>query len=202
MSCWRRELDSGADPPPLVEDPAAHIEDRELELRLRRADPVDLAFLVDLIGHPDVEPFLAAVSPRTPDELSAEIERGREEPAHFGRLIAEVGPRDNRALVGSIAYEAANRRSRIAYLSALAVRPEASGRGLGTAISRLAVEHLVRDVGYHRVQCEIYAFNERAIDVAERAGMRREGIRRRAYWRRGRWVDGVLFGVLADELLA
>jgi RimJ/RimL family protein N-acetyltransferase len=30
--------------------------------------------------------------------------------------------------------------------------------------------------------------------------LRHEGIRRQAYWRRGRWIDGVMFGILAEEL--
>ena len=35
---------------------------------------------------------------------------------------------------------------------------------------------------------------------AEKAGWAREGVRRRAYWRDDTWVDGVLFGLLDDEL--
>jgi hypothetical protein len=58
----------------------------------------------------------------------------------------------------------------------------------------------VRDLGYHRLQLEIYGFNERAIAHAERAGFVREGVRRRAYWRHGGWTDAVLFGLVADEL--
>ena len=54
----------------------------------------------------------------------------------------------------------------------------------------------------HRLQLEIYAFNERAIRHAERAGFTREGIRRKAYWRNEQWVDGVLFGLVAEDLEA
>jgi RimJ/RimL family protein N-acetyltransferase len=27
-----------------------------------------------------------------------------------------------------------------------------------------------------------------------------EGVRRKAYWRDGRWVDGVLFGLVEEDL--
>jgi RimJ/RimL family protein N-acetyltransferase len=60
--------------------------------------------------------------------------------------------------------------------------------------------HLFHDLGFHRAQLEIYGFNERAMRHAERAGFVREGVRRRAYWRDGGWVDGVLYGLLADEV--
>jgi RimJ/RimL family protein N-acetyltransferase len=46
----------------------------------------------------------------------------------------------------------------------------------------------------------VYAFNERALRLAERAGWVREGVRRRAYRRGDAWVDGVLFGVVAEDL--
>jgi RimJ/RimL family protein N-acetyltransferase len=33
-----------------------------------------------------------------------------------------------------------------------------------------------------------------------RAGFVREGVRRKAYWRHGEWVDGVLYGLVAEDL--
>ena len=52
----------------------------------------------------------------------------------------------------------------------------------------------------HIKKLEVYGFNERAIAHAERAGFVREGVRRKAYWRHGEWVDGVLFGLVRDDL--
>ena len=193
-------MSENAHPRALETEPAAELASCDGELRLRRAQPSDLAFIAGLIADPAVEPFLAAVTPSTRAELSEEIERGVASPAHAGRLVAEARAEAEWVGVGTVAYEVVNRRSRIAYLSALAVDPEHRGRGLGAKIGRLAVGYLVNEVGYHRVQCEIYAFNERALRVAEQAGFTREGARRRAYWRRGGWVDGILFGLLADEL--
>ena len=47
---------------------------------------------------------------------------------------------------------------------------------------------------------EVYAFNERALRHAERAGWIREGMRRKAYLRDGAWVDGVMFGLVEEDL--
>jgi hypothetical protein len=60
--------------------------------------------------------------------------------------------------------------------------------------------HLVRDLGYHRLQLEIYGFNERARRHAERAGFRLEGVRSRAYWRHGEWADAALYALVRDDL--
>jgi RimJ/RimL family protein N-acetyltransferase len=57
----------------------------------------------------------------------------------------------------------------------------------------------MNDLGYHRLELEIYGFNERAMRHAERAGFVREGVKRKAYWRHGEWVDGVLYGLIEGD---
>jgi RimJ/RimL family protein N-acetyltransferase len=164
--------------------------------RLRRAAQEDVDFMAALASHEDVEPFMAAVSARGPSELREELERAEREPELYGRFIVEVdGER-----AGLMAFEVANRRSRIAHLRSLMLLPEFRGRGVADAAARLLVRHLFLDLDYHRVELECYGFNERAIRHAERAGFVKEGVRRRAYWRHGEWVDGVLFGLVRDEL--
>ena len=92
-------------------------------------------------------------------------------------------------------FERVNRRSRIANLGGLAVHPDFRGGKVADEAARLFQRHLLDDLGFHRVQLEIYGFNERAMRHAERAGFTREGVRRKAYWRNDEWVDGVLYGL-------
>jgi RimJ/RimL family protein N-acetyltransferase len=163
---------------------------------LRRATLDDLDFMVSLSSHEEVEPYMAAVSARDAAELLGEIELSLSEPDYHGRFVVEVA--GERA--GAMAFEVSNRRSRIANLRGLMLLPEYRGRGIADAAARLLVRHLVFDLDYHRVQLECYGFNERAIRHAERAGFVREGVKRRAYWRHGEWVDGVLFGLVREDL--
>jgi RimJ/RimL family protein N-acetyltransferase len=164
--------------------------------RLRRATEDDLDFMASLASHEDVEPFMAAVSARDRDSLRQEVDSSAREPEHCGRFIVEVD--GNRA--GVIAFDVANRRSRIVDLRSLMLHPDYRGRGIADAAARLLVRHLFVDLHYHRVQLECYGFNERAIRHAERSGFVREGVRRNAYWRHGGWVDGVLFGLIREDL--
>jgi RimJ/RimL family protein N-acetyltransferase len=97
-------------------------------------------------------------------------------------------------------FEVSNRRSRIASLGGLAVHPDFRGRRLADEAARLFERHLIFDLGYHRLQMEIYGFNERAMRHAERAGWVREGVKRKAYERHGEWVDGVLYGLIREDL--
>ena len=85
-------------------------------------------------------------------------------------------------------------------LGNLAIHPDFRGRHLSDEAAKLLQRHLLFDVGFHRLQLEIYGFNERAQRHAERAGFIREGARRRAYWRHGEWVDGVIYGLVREDL--
>jgi len=168
--------------------------------RLRRATPEDAGFLTGLAQHEAVEPFLAAVSPWREDELAGEIERSQADPEHHGRLVLELPDGAAWVAAGAFAYEVANRRSRIAHLFGAMLDPAFRGRGLAEAATRLLVRHLVFELGYHRVQLEVYGFNEPGLRTFERAGFVREGERRKAYRRHGEWHDGVLYGLIREDL--
>jgi RimJ/RimL family protein N-acetyltransferase len=167
-----------------------------VSVAIRRAEPEDVDFLVELNDHPEVDPFLAARRPRTREELLQLVERSRREPAAFGRMIVEVeGER-----AGVMGYERTNERSRIAHLGGLAIHPRFRGRRLADDAARLLQRYLFDELGYHRLELEIYGFNERAIAHAERSGFVREGVKRKAYLRDGEWVDGVCFALIAEDL--
>ena len=165
-------------------------------VRIRRAEPGDVDFLVELTNHEDVEPFMSARRPRDRDELLEEIERSQAEPQEFGRFVIEVDGR----LAGAMGFRIENERSRIAHLGGLAVHPDFRGGHISDEAARQFQRHLIFDLGYHRLQLEIYGFNERAMRHAERVGFVREGVRRKAYQRHGEWVDGVLFGLVREDL--
>jgi RimJ/RimL family protein N-acetyltransferase len=163
---------------------------------LRRAAEADLEFIVALSTHDEVSPFMAAFSPTEPEAVSEEIRRSESDPDRFGRFVLEAdGER-----AGLLAFQVFSERSRIADLRGLMLHPDFRGRGLADAAARLLVRHLIFDLDYHRVQLECYGFNERAIRHAQRSGFTQEGVKRKAYWRHGDWVDGVLFGLVRDDL--
>ena len=166
------------------------------EVRLRRAEPADVDFLLELMTHEEVDPYMAVVRPRDREAILAEIERSEVEPGDYGRFVIEVDGRP----AGLMGFEVVNRRSRIANLGSLAVHPDFRGKRLADRAARLFQRHLLFELGYHRLQLEIYGFNERAQRHAERAGFVREGVRRKAYDRHGEWVDGVIYGLVREDL--
>lgn len=167
-----------------------------MSVSIRRARREDVDFLVALVTHEDVEPFLAAVRSKDPEEILAEVERSKDEPDASGVFVVEVEGQ----CAGTVRFELGNKRSRIANLGGLAIHPEFRGGKVADEAARLFQRHLFEELGFHRLQLEIYGFNDRALAHAERAGFVREGVRRKAYWRNEQWVDGVLFGLVAEDL--
>jgi RimJ/RimL family protein N-acetyltransferase len=166
-----------------------------LTVSIRRARGDDVDFLVSLVDHEDVAPFLAVVGSRSPADLLEEIRAGEADPDAGGRFVIEVdGER-----AGTMRFARRNERSRIAHLGGLAVHPAFRGSRVADRAALLFADHLFDELGYHRLELEIYGFNERAIAHAERIGYVREGVRRRAYLRDGDWVDGVMFGLLPED---
>lgn len=167
-----------------------------MAVSLRRANPSDADFLLELLGDEDVRPFLGPRTAATRDEVLEEIERSLAEPDAFGRFVIELdGER-----AGGLGFHVANERSRIARLERLAVHPRFRGRRVADDAAREFQRLLLCELGFHRLELEIYASNERACAHAERAGFVREGRKRKAYLKDGEWVDTVLYALLAEDL--
>jgi RimJ/RimL family protein N-acetyltransferase len=164
-----------------------------LSVTIRPAGEGDLEFLVELYADQDVRPFLAAAGSYDRGGIA---ERLAHDPESGGLLVVEL----DGELAGAMAWELTNRRSRIAHVSGLAVHPRHRGRRLADDAARLLQHHLIRERGIHRIELEIYGFNERAQRHAERAGFVREGVKRKAYARGDGWVDGVLYALVAEDL--
>jgi RimJ/RimL family protein N-acetyltransferase len=169
-------------------------------LRIRRANQDDVGFLVGLLNDEEVEPFLAASRARDRGSVLEEVRASEATPDESGVFVIEVPDGEDWAPAGVMAFSLANRRNRIAQLGGLAVHPDFRGRRLSDEAARLFQRHLIFDLDFHRLQLECYGFNDRAIRHAERSGFVREGVKRKAYLRHGEWVDGVLFGLVREDL--
>ena len=164
-----------------------------MSVSLRRAGPDDLDFLAGLYAGEDVRPFLAAAGHYDRDGIANQLGRDPEE----GELLV-VELDGERA--GAMLWERTNIRSRIAHAGGIAIHPDFRGRRLADDAARLLQHHLIRERGFHRLELEIYGFNERAIRHAERSGYIREGIKRKAYRHEDGWVDGVVYAIVEEDL--
>ena len=163
---------------------------------IRRALPGDVDFLHELVNDGDVRPFLGVRTATDRETLREEVERSLREPEVFGRFVIELdGER-----AGTVGFHVENERSRIARVERLAVHPRFRGRRLADDAVHLFQRELLLELGFHRLELEIYAYNERAQAHAERAGFVREGVKRQAYLRDGEWLDAVMYALVREDI--
>ncbi len=163
-----------------------------LSVSLRRSSRGDdLAFLSALAGDPTIEPFLAPGR----GELESLRELASAEPP-FGVYVIEV----DGGRVGGLALTRASRRGSICEISRVMVQPNVRGVGVATEAVRATCRLVLVEHGLHRIETQVYEDNLASQRLFERAGFRREGTRRSAYWRRERWLGGIYYGLLAEEL--
>ena len=167
-----------------------------MTVSLRRARLDDADFLLALVTDEETSPYLGGRAGDSRDAIVSEIERSEREPDAFGWFVVEAG--GERA--GSVAFHRVNERNRIAEAGRFAIAPGFRGRGIGLEAARQFQRLLLVDLEFHRVELQIYGFNERAIAHAERCGYVREGVKRKAYLKHGEWQDAVLFALLREEL--
>ena len=164
-----------------------------MTVSIRPAGAADVEFLVELYADTDVRPFLAAAGSYDRDGVLAKV---AQDPERGGVMVVELeGER-----AGAMVWELTNRRSGIVHVSGLAVHPRFRGRRVADEAARLFQRHLIHERGFHRIELEVYGFNERAQRHAERSGFVREGVKRQAYRHGDGWADGVLYGLVAEDL--
>ncbi|NUS49857.1 MAG: GNAT family N-acetyltransferase [Nocardioidaceae bacterium] len=76
------------------------------------------------------------------------------------------------------------------------------GTGLGQRVTRLVLGYGFRQLGLHRVDSRVLAFNERALRSYRRSGFVEEGRERESAHIGDAWYDDVMMGILATEFPA
>ena len=79
------------------------------------------------------------------------------------------------------------------------IGPGGRDHGLGTEATSLLLHHAFTTMSLHRVELEVYAFNQRARRAYEKAGFRVEGVKRDALVFDNQRVDAILMAALAPE---
>lgn len=105
---------------------------------------------------------------------------------HRGRLVGVIG-------FHYIDHE--DRKTEIGYWLAASMQ----GKGLMTRACRAMVDYAFSELGLNRVEIQVATGNLRSRAIPERLGFTQEGILRDDAWLRDRFVDHVVYGMLARE---
>ena len=73
------------------------------------------------------------------------------------------------------------------------------GSGYATEAARALISYGFYQLGLHRIFADASNQNTASLKIMERLGMRREGHFREARFEDGKWVDLMVYSILADE---
>jgi RimJ/RimL family protein N-acetyltransferase len=113
-----------------------------------------------------------------------------------GFVIAE---KDTLNYIGQIDLHRIDWISRHAVLGIVIGRKDMQNRGIGYEAIRLMQQFVFRTLNLHRLELEVFEFNERAIRCYRKAGFREEGRMRQRLYRHGRYWDILMMGILREE---
>ncbi|MDX8035801.1 GNAT family protein [Lentzea sp. BCCO 10_0856] len=124
-------------------------------------------------------------------DYEAYIERTLNDPNRYTRAITEDG-----RFLGEVVLTI-NEHNRSAGLR-IALW-DGFGRGYGTIAIRHVLDHAFGERNLHRVDLEVYEFNDRAIHVYEKLGFREEGRLRDALLWDGEFYDAIVMSILSTD---
>jgi RimJ/RimL family protein N-acetyltransferase len=113
-----------------------------------------------------------------------------------GFIIAE---KDTLDYIGQIDLHRIDWINRNAVLGIVIGRKDMQNRGIGYEAIRLLQRFAFHTLNLHRLELEVYEFNERAIRCYRKAGFREEGRMRQRLYRHGKYWDILMMGILREE---
>lgn len=134
--------------------------------------------------------------PQSPQYLRARLEKAPDYSSDNCWLAIESLAEGE--LVGSINVHDANQRHRN-FFYGIGLFRRYWRKGFGAEAVALLLRHYFRELGYHYVVAEVYAFNKPSIALHEHLGFKLEGRYRESMFSRGEYHDELVFGMLARE---
>ena len=183
---------------------------RTARLEIRRARPDDLDAIWAYRSRPEVNQWLG----RIPGSLETFRER-MQDPERLSTLFVILRASDGdaeRAIIGDVMVrvsdgwaqqEVADQAVGVEAELGWVLAPAFTGRGYATEAIRAVIDVCFGSLGLRRIHAGCFAANESSWRLMERLGMRREEFSRRtALHRSGEWMDGMNYGLLAEEWTA
>lgn len=118
---------------------------------------------------------------------------------HHDRLDLAIHRRDDDAFVGELALTSFDPLNESVAIRIALAGTDLRGKGYGSEAMRLVLAHAFDVIGVHRVELDVYAFNESAVQVYEGLGFVHEGRLREALLWEGERHDALLMSILRPE---
>jgi RimJ/RimL family protein N-acetyltransferase len=174
---------------------------RGQQTALRAMTKEDLKLLHKWLNDPEVMQWWDGRDhPATFDRVEARFRRSVEgSDRESERFIVEVEQDGAKRAIGMLQYTRPQPRVRNTQIDILIGEPEFRDAGYGTDALRAVIKDLFETQKVHRVWHTMQAGNARAHKAAEKFGFVKEGVLREHDQVEGKYVDVVVYGMLASD---
>lgn len=114
-------------------------------------------------------------------------------------VLLWIGLQDTNELVGDIALQDMDTTNRNANLRIAIGNTDHQGKGYGSEAIRLLLGYGFGILNLHRIELNVFSYNDRAIHVYEKVGFVREGVQRQVLYYNHAYHDSIWMSILADE---
>lgn len=165
-------------------------------VRLRRIEEDDLGQLNEGFWDPEVTQQMSIVWPEAVAQTREFWERVKASDSDVMLAIETLAGE----FVGAVGLGGIDPRSRQAELGIWIARPHWD-KGYGTDAVRTICRFGFRELNLQRVFLRVYETNPRGVRSYEKVGFKEEGRLRRGQFVGGRYVDAIVMGLLAEDLV-
>lgn len=107
--------------------------------------------------------------------------------------------KEGNEIVGDIALNDIDFSNRSCNLRLAIDNEKDCGKGCGSEAISITLDYGFGMLNLHRIELEVYSFNERAIHVYEKIGFKREGLKRDALYFNHKYHDAIYMSILDSE---
>ena len=165
-------------------------------LYLRPIELADLEVCQRWINDPESRASLAGFKPFTE---AAEREFIEKRANTDTAITCVIVLNDSHRPIGSCGLMNIRWKDRLGEFGIVIGEPEYRSKGYGTEATRLVLKYAFEELNLNRVHLCVYDFNQAGVRSYEKAGFTREGVQRAHSFKAGRYVDHILYGILARE---
>ncbi|MFS0918890.1 GNAT family N-acetyltransferase [Brevibacillus sp. 179-C 1.1 NHS] len=135
----------------------------------------------------------------TREQIQQYIENKGQDSSSVLLLIALC---ENDQVIGDVQIGDIDTKNRNAFIRIAIDQNAFQGKGYGSEALLLMLDYGFGILNLHRIELNVYSFNERAIHTYEKLGFQREGVQRQALYYNHAYHDSILMSMLADEYRA
>lgn len=114
-------------------------------------------------------------------------------------ILLLIGTQENEQIIGDIQLLDMDTTNRNCYIRISIVNHSNQGKGYGTEAMNLLLDYAFGILNLHRIELNVFAYNQKAIHVYEKLGFKKEGVQREALFYNHQYHDSIIMSILEHE---